>query len=180
MQFCTSLLLSFLTLALLGSATADSKPFTKFSSRKCGFEMHVPADWQIVPGESCTFRITPSNFDQRVKENHGVDAFSIELSVLKGPLETTAAQFGFEHQGSRWLYQEDPNAPAEKTFVEGYTKLHLLSNSRCYDLNGGYAGQCDRPVVFLAREGRAATFRGGPQSGNVLEALLSSFRLSPA
>lgn len=180
MQFRRSVLLSFIGLALLGSAIADSKPFTRFSSRKCGFEMQVPSDWQVVPGESCTFRIMPSNVDQRAKENHGVDAFSIELSVLKGSLEKTASQFGFEHQGSRWFYQDEIGTPAEKTSFEGYTKLHLLSNSRCYDLNGGYAGQCDRPVVFLAKEGRAATFRGGPQSGNVLETLLSSFRLSPA
>jgi len=163
-------------------AALDQQGDVTFSNVPCHLAFAYPSTWEVVrdtvdPQSDCNFLIRPKDREQRLVAHDSVDFFTISLRGLTGNPATVAPENGFERRGSRWVLLGETNQPADTISGPGWSGWHGLTASRCYKVDGPYAGQCAMPTALVGTTNRSVLLVAGPQSQDVFDGILRTLRL---
>jgi hypothetical protein len=168
---------------VVGALSVQSPPFPKHytSPQECGFEFDYPGDWVIAStgGEtSCRVQLRPRDFADRMKARD-VDVYTLDVGLERGKFLAVAANSSFDFFRGEWvtLGRLGMRTGAEVVTTDRWHGLRGVAVVSCFHEAGGNAGLCEEPVLLLRDDDENVwSMRGGPQSGDVFDVILATFR----
>ena len=168
--------LSLLFVWVVASAAAQDgrkMPLSQtFASPECHVRFNYPADWDVVAGLNCRFRIQQS----KSKKIDEIATEGITISVSDGPLDKAAQKAGFALRDGKWMFRGEREVTADPIKIGRYKGL-MVDDFPCriYDKNG-YVGMGDCAAAIVGSSRRAASFYANPESMELLPRIVQSFR----
>lgn len=170
-------------------AGAQAKPAdrpTVYTSKKCGFRIHIPAGWVLIPfaaadegGNGCGFRLQRRDRAQQIKLDHDQDLYSITAATVDQDLATAAETGLFEKEEGKWVVKGrmEMTSPAEEISSDKWVGLRGIATVGCERERGGVPPElCEIPRAVLNNRGsKSAIFYGAPKSGDVFAQVLKEF-----
>lgn len=154
----------------------------------CQVTFQLPAGWIRVSegpddgGESaCAALVRPMDWERRLVEYDGLDAFTISIEVLPLGFDSSLPLSPFDQDGGQWWTggRQGLRHPAETIIGRGWHGLSGLAPVGCYQEEGGYVGACEVPVALIGTSERAVLIWGKVRSEDAFETVLRSARFLP-
>jgi len=180
-----------LAVGLVASLRAQEQPKpgdhpTVYTSKKCGFRIHIPAGWVLIPfaeadevQNGCGFRLQRRDRAQQIKLDHDQDLYSITVATVDQDLAAAAETGLFAKEEGKWVVKGrmDMSSPAEEISSDKWVGLRGVATVGCERVHGGAPPElCEIPRAVLNNRGsRSAIFYGAPRSGEVFAQVLKEF-----
>ncbi len=184
----TRRVVSILLVAIFISAYVFAQDASRHfkSTAECGYEFDYPAGWsaEALPADKytrCAAQVRPLDFKKRMAEND-VDIYTLTVSVPGGGTFLDAAnRSGFDFYGGKWVTRGrlGHRGSASIFVTTQWSGVRGKADVGCHHEHGGYAGLCEfERVVVQNLDEDMWVMEGGPQTGQVFERVLATFRFA--
>jgi hypothetical protein len=162
--------------------SAGEVPRASATIAACGVEFEALPGWALadtsVSAHGCTIRL---DLEDRARRDSSdiVGEFQVSATVLRGPTDSIAAEWGFARRDSGWvvLGRLAEASPAVEYGRGEWRGVQGIAGVGCSSrIDSTYAGLCDMSRAVIGAGTLTVTVEAGPGGGEAFQRVLMTLR----